>query len=263
MALTAPVSIAIVAKNEEDRIGACLDTLGFADEVIVVVDTCSTDRTFTIAQTRGCRVFSRPWSGFADQKQAAVDLAKNDWVLILDADERVCEETAEKIIELLSQPDPDMAAYGVLRRNFLHGRWIRGCGWWPDRVVRLVNKKKGCFSDHHVHEHWMAHGPVSEPDLVIDHHSFRNYADMIDKLQDYSTLAALQLKMDGRRVKSWTPMLHGFWTFFQTYLLRLGIMEGFDGFVISLLHAGGSFFKYAKLRELWYSGDTHQKGEEK
>ena len=261
MALSAPVSVAIVAKNEEDRIGACLDTLGFADEVIVVVDTRSADDTLAIARKRGGRVFSRPWSGFADQKQAAVDLAKNDWVLILDADERVPQETAEKMVDLLRQPDPDVAAYGVLRRNFLHGRWIRGCGWWPDRVVRLVNKKKGHFSHHQVHEHWMANGPVSELNMMIDHHSFRSYADMIEKLQDYSALSAMQLKMEGRQVKPWTPVLHGFWTFIQSYLIRLGIIEGFDGLVISFLHAGGSFFKYAKLRELWHYGNPRQDGE--
>jgi glycosyltransferase involved in cell wall biosynthesis len=246
-----PVSIAIIAKDEADRIGACLGTLSFADEIIVVVDDRSADDTLAIARSRGCRVFSRRWSGFAAQKQAAVDLAQNDWVLILDADEHVPEKTARAIVDLLCDPDPDVAAYSILRKNFFHGRWIRRCGWWPDRVVRLVNKTKGRFSDHCVHEHWMVDGPVTHLRATIDHHSFRNYSDLISKLQNYSTLAAQQLKKEGRRARWWTPPVHGLWTFIRTYLLTLGFMEGLDGLVISLLNAGGSFFKYAKLIELW------------
>jgi hypothetical protein len=122
-------------------------------------------------------------------------------------------------------------------------------------VVRLVDKKRGRFSDHQVHEHWVADGQVTQLDMVIEHHSFRNYADLIDKMQNYSTLSALQLRTEGARTGWWTPPLHGLWMFIRTYLLELGIVEGFDGLVIALLNAGGSFFKYAKARELWRHGD--------
>ena len=257
---TALLSVAIVAGNEADRIEACLQSLTFADEVIVVVDARSKDGTFDIARSYGCRTISKEWLGFAKQKQNAVDLAKNDWVLILDADERVPEQTAEGLKRLLTAPEPDVAAYGLLRKNFFHGRWIRRCGWWPDRVVRLVNPKKGRFSDHWVHEHWEANGTVKDLNMLIEHRSFRNYADLIDKMQNYSTLSAMQLKMEGKRCGWWTPSLHGFWTFLRTYLLELGIMEGFDGMVISLLNAGGSFMKYAKLWELWHHGNSRQDG---
>lgn len=245
-----PVSVAIVARDEEDRIAACIGSLGFAQEVVVVVDERSSDETLAIARSWGCRAVSRAWMGYARQKQLAVDLCENDWVLILDADERVSEETAGHINRLLSRPNPDVAAYGLLRKNIFHGRWVRRCGWWPDRVVRLVQKKKGRFSDHRVHEHWKADGPVEFLSVAIEHRSFRNYADLIDKMQNYSTLAALQMREEGRRVYWWTPIAHGSWMFIRTYFLELGLLEGFDGFMIATLNAGGSFLKYAKLREL-------------
>jgi glycosyltransferase involved in cell wall biosynthesis len=254
------LSVAIVAGNEADRIEACLQSLAFADEVIVVVDSRSKDETFDIARSHGCRTISKEWLGFAKQKQYAVDLAKNEWVLILDADERVPEQTAEAIKRLLDAPDPGVAAYGILRKNFFHGRWIRRCGWWPDRVVRLVNPKKGRFSDHWVHEHWQADGTVKDLSMVIEHRSFRNYADLIDKMQNYSTLSARQLKGEGKSARWWTPPLHGLWMFVRTYCLELGVMDGFDGLIISLLNAGGSFFKYAKLREICHYTEPRQDG---
>jgi (heptosyl)LPS beta-1,4-glucosyltransferase len=249
--------VAIVARDEADRIAGCIDSLGFADEVVVVVDQRSCDETLAIAQSSGCRTIAREWMGYARQKQFAVDSCANDWVLILDADERVPEPTAAAIRRLLVAPAPDDAAYNMLRKNFFHGRWIRRCGWWPDRVVRLVDKKRGRFSDHRVHEHWVADGAVADLNVAIEHHSFRNYADLIDKMQNYSTLAAIQMREDGCRAQWWTPIFHGAWMFMRTYLLELGMLEGFDGFMISILNAGGSFMKYAKLRELWLhpSGD--------
>ena len=251
-----PLSVAIIARDEADRIDACLKSLSFADDVVVVVDERSQDNTLDIAASYGYRAVSRPWQGYARQKQTAVDLAVHDWVLILDADERVPQATAQRIEALLSLPENDTAAYNFLRKNYFHGRWVRRCGWWPDRVVRLVHRKRGHFSHHLVHEHWMADGPVDHLDAVIEHRSFRNYADLIEKMQNYSTLAAVQMNADGRRVGWWTPPSHGLWTFFRTYLLELGALEGLDGLVIALLNAGGSFFKYAKARELSRPGNN-------
>jgi len=243
------VSVAIVAKDEADRIGACLDSLGFADEVVVIVDDQSRDDTLAIAQSHGCRTLSKPWMGYARQKQFAVDSCRNDWVLILDADERIPLETAARITDLMAGPDRPAAGYAFLRRNIFHGRWFKRCGWWPDRVVRLVNRKQGRFSDDLVHEQWIAQGPLERLEAVIDHYSFPTYADLLEKMQNYSTLAALQMEKDGRRAGWWSPISHGLWTFIQSYFLELGVLEGFDGFVISLTNAGGSFMKYAKLRE--------------
>ena len=249
-----PLSVAIVARDEADRIDACLAGLDFADDVVVVVDERSRDDTLARVQIHGYRAVSQPWLGFARQKQSAVDMAKHDWVLILDADERIPQETAAQILGMLSAAPTDAVAYRLQRRNVFHGRWIRRCGWWPDRVLRLVDRTRGRFSDHLVHETWLADGPVEDLDAVLEHHSFRDYAGLIDKMQHYSSLAARQMHADGRKIGWWTPPLHGGWTFFHNYVLKLGLMEGFDGLVIALLNAGGSFFKYAKARELGRHG---------
>jgi glycosyltransferase involved in cell wall biosynthesis len=248
--MTFPLSVAIVAKNEASRISRCIATLGFADEVVVVVDSSSSDDTLSIVQSHGCRTISKEWMGYARQKQFAVDMCRHQWVLILDADERVPMPTAEAIQRCLARPDPGVAAHSLLRKNILHGQWIRRCGWWPDRVIRLVDRTKGAYSEDLVHEQWVAEGPVRAIDHALEHHSFRDYADMLDKLQHYSTLAARQMHREGRSATWLTPMSHGLWMFIRTYFIELGMLAGFDGFMISILNAGGSFMKYAKLREL-------------
>lgn len=244
------LSVAIVARDEQDRLPDCLKSVRFADEV-VLVDSGSRDDTLEIAGAFGCRVIRQSWQGFARQKQFAVDRCRNDWVLILDADERVPEATAQTLEEIFGESIPagNVAGFALLRRNFFHGRWFRRCGWWPDRVLRLVDRRRGKFSENHVHERWMADGPVRDLDAVLDHRSFRNYADLIEKMQRYSTLAAREMHENGRDVGWWSPISHGGWTFLRDYLLKAGIVAGFDGFMIALLHAAGSFMKYAKLRE--------------
>jgi len=242
------LSAAVIALNEEERLPDCLRSLDFADE-IVLVDSGSRDNTIGIAESFGCRVISRNWPGYAAQKQYAVDQCRNDWVFILDADERVSPEAGQKIKKIIQDSQQQYAAFRLARKSFFHKRWIRHCGWWPDRVIRVVDRRKGEFSRHSVHERWISHGPVKDLDLNIEHYSFRNYAEMINKMQNYSDLAAADMFGEGKRAGWWTPVSHGFWMFLRTYFLELGIVEGFDGFFISLMNAGGSFMKYAKLRE--------------
>ena len=244
-----PISIAIITKDEEDRIRACLESLSFADE-IVVVDSGSMDDTVHIARTAGCRVITEKWRGYAGQKQFAVDQCRNEWVIILDADERIPRETAGKLVEMPFNAVPSITAYSFLRKNFFHERWIRHCGWWPDRIIRLVNRKQGQFNSRLVHERWITDGTIRDLNLTIDHHSFRNYSDLVNKMQTYSTLSARDMLAQGKRAGSWTPLSHGLWMFLRTYILEMGVLEGFDGFMISALNGGGSFMKYAKLREM-------------
>lgn len=242
------LSVAIIAQDEEDRISDCLESVSFADEV-VLVDSGSRDNTVGIARSFGCRVLSEKWRGYAGQKQFAVDNCMNDWVLILDADERVTHDTARRIKEIPDASLQEFAAFGFLRKNFFHGRWIRYCGWWPDRVLRLVDRRQGGFSDHLVHESWVCRGRVKELDLILEHYSFQDYSDLIRKMEAYSTLAAREMLEKGRRAGIFSPLSHGCWMFFRTYILEMGLLGGFDGFIISVLNAGGSFLKYAKLRE--------------
>ncbi len=244
-----PVSVAIITLNEADRLAECVESVRFADEIIVI-DSGSRDGTVAIARQLGCTVHEHPFESFSRQKQYAVDRCSHEWVLLVDADERVPESTANGIKHHLSETSDEIAAFGFLRRNHLHGRWIRHCGWWPDKVVRLVRRHRGAFSPNTVHERWMAQGHVAQLSLHIDHYSFRDYAEMIEKLQHYSTLAAQEMASRKKKVGCWSPLLHGGWMFFSIYILKLGFLCGFDGLIISLLNAGGSFMKYAKYWEL-------------
>lgn len=248
--LPAPkISVAIITFNEADRLAECLRSVQWADEV-VVVDSGSSDATVAIAQAAGCRVFQQPFLGFGAQKQSAVDRCRNAWVLILDADERLPEGAEDQLAAAIAMAADDVTAFSLGRRNYLHGRWIRRCGWWPDTIVRLVNKKHGRFSDAGVHECWLPQGRVVTLNLNIEHRSFRDYADMLAKLQHYSTLGARQMAQHRSRVFWWEPLTHGGWAFFHAFVIKLGFLCGFDGLVIALLNAGGSFMKYAKCREI-------------
>ncbi len=244
-----PISIAIITQDEENRLPNCLESLSFADEILVV-DSGSRDGTVDIAKSFGCKVLLETWRGYARQKQFAVDNCLNDWVLILDADERIPRETGEKVRRIIGSPESKFAAYSFLRKNFFHNRWICHCGWWPDRVVRLVNRRLGQFNDQLVHERWISDGNIKALDLTIEHRSFRCYSDLVHKMETYSTLAAQDMLKKGRHAPWSSPLSHGLWMFVRTYMLELGFMEGFDGFMISVLNAGGSFLKYAKLREM-------------
>lgn len=247
--LSANVSVAIITLNEADRIADCLRSVAFAKDV-VVVDGGSTDKTPEIAESLGARVMREPWRGFAAQKQFAVDQCRNDWVLILDADERVSAEAVALLDQAVSREGKAVAAYSFKRRNYLYGRWIKHSGWWPDRIVRLVRKDLGRFSKRFVHEQWLADGAVEALDACIDHFSFRCCSDLVAKMERYSSLGAQDLRQGGRRVSTLTPGLRGAWTFFQTYFLQLGLMDGYEGFLIAVMNGGGTFLKYAKLLEL-------------
>ncbi len=242
------LSVAVITRNEADRIACCLQSVSFADEM-VIVDSGSTDETATIAQQLGGRIIHQPFLGFGPQKQFAVDQCSHDWVLIIDADERVPKVSVETIRKAVRNADKETAAFQIQRKNFLHGRWIRHCGWWPDPLIRIVNRVQGRFSEDMVHERWLTDGMVRPLPCVIEHHSFRSYSGMIEKLQHYSSLGASQMVARGHRSSPLSPLLHGFWTFVQVYGLRLGFLDGFDGFMIALLNAGGSFMKYAKCWE--------------
>lgn len=242
------LSVAIITKNEEERLPDCLKSVHFADD-IAVIDSESTDQTIAIAKNMGARVFIEPWKGYAQQKQSAVDHCLYDWVLILDADERVPPATAAKISETLKTVSAETAAFGFNRKNILHDKWIKHCGWYPDRIVRLVNRKIGKFDECYVHESWHTQGKVAMLETDIEHISFRDYSEMIVKMEHYSSLAAKEFLKNQKSVNRFSPLFHGLWMFFRTYFIELGLLEGFDGFMISTLNAGGSFLKYAKLIE--------------
>lgn len=241
-----PLSAAVITKDEEKNLPGCLKSLSFADD-IVVVDSGSTDKTIEIAKEFGCRVFVEDWKGFGPQKNSAVDKCKHEWVLLLDADERVPYETKETIEKALDKPTAE--AYRFRMKHFVHGNWIKHAGYWPDWHIRLINKTKGSFLGM-THEKWVTAGRVHDLNAHIEHHAFSNYADMLTSLDEYSTIISRELFASGRRANPLTPLYHGIGTFLKIYLLQRGCLAGIDGLIIALTKAGGSFFKYAKLLEL-------------
>jgi (heptosyl)LPS beta-1,4-glucosyltransferase len=249
------LSAAIITRNEEERLPDCLKSASFADEILVV-DSGSTDGTIGLAKSYGARVLVEKWRGFSEQKQFAVDHCNHDWVLILDADERIPEETARTIAMEMARQESHTSAFSFRRKNYLHDRWIRHCGWWPDRTVRLVNRKEGRFDGRPVHERWITPGRVKGLDAAIEHRSFRHYSEMVAKMELYSNLASKELFEQNVRAGTMTPITHGLWMFFRTYLLEWGFLDGFNGFLISVMNAGGSFLKYAKLKELHLQGKS-------
>jgi len=241
------ISIAIITKNEEDRIEECLKTLSFADEIIVV-DSESTDKTVEIAKKYGCRIYEEKWEGFGSHKNKAISKCQYQWVLVLDADERIPEETVQKILEILNNPQAD--AYSFPRKNYFRNKWIRHCGWWPDRVVRLFNKNKGAIKDLLVHEAITTQGRIVEINTPIIHHSIRNIEHILQKVNTYSSLGAKELYKRGKNVSLITVFLKTLSAFIKLYFLKRGFLDGYEGFIISYSHAVYTCYKYLKLIEM-------------
>lgn len=243
-----PLTVVIIAKNEAERIEACLQSVSWADE-IVVVDSGSSDATCEIARRYTDKVFDVPWRGFGPQKQAAVDLANNDWILNIDCDERVTPELGQEIRGILAQ-DTINIAYSVPRRTFLGDKEIGHCGWYPDRTIRLFNRRRARFSDNIVHERVVADGPVAACKGHLLHFSFSGIGPVLTKLNHYSDLSASQMFEQGRRCRLLDLTARPLFAFFKTYLLRLGFLDGMEGLEISITTALLTFAKYVKLREL-------------
>lgn len=243
-----PLSVAIITKNEAANLPACLESIAFASQV-VVVDSGSTDETVKIARDFGCDVYEEDWLGFGRQKQVAVDRCRNEWILILDADERVPPETESLIRELLSR-SPAADGYSFPRKNFFQGRWIRHAGWWPDRVVRLFRKSRGGITETLVHEAVCVTGSVIPLSAPLQHFTESSLERLLQKINHYSTLGAEEAFASGRRSSVWGAALRAKLTFFHDYFIRFGFLDGRQGFTLAIAAGVNKFFKYAKLSEL-------------
>ena len=249
-----PLSVAVITLNEEERLADCLASVAFADE-IVVVDSGSSDRTVAIAEAHGARVITQAWLGFGRQKQFAIDQCRHQWVLVLDADERIPPATAQEITAVLRQPAH--VAYSLPRQNFFCGRWLKHAGWWPDRVVRLFDRTQARMSDRLVHEGLVVDGPVGQLQGVIVHQANRDIAHTLAKINDYSSAGAAELAKSGRKGSPWQAAARSAWAFVHNYLLRRGFLDGKEGFVQAVCDAVNVFFKHAKL---WESGRRKDRG---
>ncbi|AQS52187.1 LPS biosynthesis protein [Paenalcaligenes hominis] len=239
------LSVIIITKNEEAHIVACLESVQFADEIIVL-DSGSTDKTCELATAHGAQVHhTTDWPGFGVQKNRALALATHEWVLSIDADERVPEALAAEIQSVLRAPQAN--AYSVARLSCFAGRWIRHSGWWPDRLVRLFKRDAGRFKDVRVHESVVVEGLVAELRGHLLHYPYDSLETLITKTNFYSTAAALSLYEKGKHIPIAGIALKAFWTFIRIYVLRRGFLDGRAGFILAGVAASGSFFRYSKL----------------
>jgi glycosyltransferase involved in cell wall biosynthesis len=260
MAEKIPLSVAIITKDEAANLPACLRSVAFAAQV-VVVDSGSTDGTLDIARGFGCDVFVEDWRGFGRQKQMAIDRCRKPWVLVLDADERIPPETQSAIRAAVSGGAADVAGYSFPRKNFFQGRWIRRMGWWPDRITRLFRSGRGRMTDASVHEAVEVDGTVVSLESPIEHCTESRLSEILKKIDRYSTLAAEEAFREGRRSSPWEALMRAELTFMHNYILRLGFLDGRQGLVLSVTDAVNKFFKYAKLSELNRRAGAGEEGE--
>ncbi len=243
-----PISVAIITLNEERNLPACLDSVKWADE-IVVCDSGSTDRTLALAAEYGARTFREAWRGFGGHKNLAVERTSHPWVLVLDADERVTPALQQEIEAILADPAAE-DGYLIPRRSYFLGRWIRGCGWYPDETIRLFRRGRGRFGERSVHEAVTVEGRVGRLRAPLEHFTYDSVGAFLQRMDRYSTLAAEELQRAGRRSHPWDLLGRPAWTFLRLFLLQRGWREGWYGLVLSGLYAGYAFSKYAKLWEL-------------
>jgi glycosyltransferase involved in cell wall biosynthesis len=230
------LSVVIITKNEEKFITDAVSSAIFADEVLVL-DSGSTDQTCNIAKEMGARVKRQDWLGFGAQKNKAVELANNDWVFVLDADERITLELQDEITSTLKNPQSD--GYRIARLNNFFGKNIKTCGLYPDYSIRLFNRNKGKFNDVAVHESVQMSGSVSTLNNHMIHLAYETIDEFRTKQKKY---AALSHKKKNRFKALISPP----WTFFKIYFIKLGLLDGWHGFVIAKLYAQYTFWKYTK-----------------
>ena len=237
------LSAIIITRDEAANIGSCLDSLAFCDER-VVVDAASRDGTMMIAKEKGARVATHEWKGFGAQKNYALSLAQGDWVLSIDADERVSEALAREIQSAIATGKAD--GYEVPRRSSFCGRMMLHSGWFPDRVLRLFRRDRARFSDDVVHERVVCDGPVARLKEPILHYPVARLEDAIRRIDQYSTLGAEKLAASDRRITALSGVTHGVGTFLRVYLLKLGFLDGAAGFMLAVANAEGAYYRYQK-----------------
>jgi glycosyltransferase involved in cell wall biosynthesis len=242
------LSAIVITKNEAGNIADCLATLSFCDERIVV-DVGSTDGTIAIAEKLGARVAIREWTGFGAQKNFALSLAEGDWVLSIDADERVTSELAEEIRTAIQKTNID--GYELPRQSSFCGRPMRHSGWFPDYVLRLFRRSRARFTDDLVHERAVCDGPIARLRGALIHYPVLRLEDALSRMDRYSTAGAEMLLASGRRVSFVSGISHGLWAFLRTYIVKAGFLDGREGFLLAVANAEGTYYRYMKA---WVKG---------
>jgi len=242
-----PISVIIITKNEEKNIIDCLESVKWAQEIIIV-DSGSNDRTKQISQEYTHNFFFHKWQGFGVQKQIALDYATFDWVLSIDADERVTKELKIEIIESINKKDFD--GYYIPRLSNYFGKFIKHSGWFPDYTVRLVRRNKAAFSKDMVHEKIKISGKLGKLENYLIHFPYESFGHHMKKINSYSELGAIQLKKKNYKI-SW-PLIYlkAVSRFFRVIILKFGLFDGWRGFLIAITSSISCYQKYSKFKKL-------------
>jgi len=241
------LTVTVITRDEAANILAALDSVTWADELIVV-DSGSTDDTVALARQRTDRVFVREWPGYSAQKNFAAEQASHDWILSLDADERVTPALADEIRALLGS-EPGARGYDMPRVSFYLGKWIRTTDWYPDHQLRLYDRREGTWAGE-VHEGVHVSGAMGRLRADLQHFPYRDISHHLETIDRYTTLAARQLQANGRTVGMAGLAARPIGAFLRNYLARGGWRDGSVGLVVSILNSYYVFLKFAKLWEL-------------
>ena len=240
------ISVVVITKDEEKNISDCLKSVQWADEIIVV-DSESSDRTVELAKQFTDKIFIRKWEGYVPQKKYALSLARNEWILSLDADERVPVELKD---ENLNLAPGQFSGFKIRRKNFLLKKEITSCGWEKDYQLRLLKKDKAGLSDRLVHEKFIVDGQVDTLKNPMLHYTFSSFSEYLDKINYYTSLKAQELFRKKKKVGMWTIISHTVSAFFAFFFIKRGFKDGVNGMIISLLHSVSTMMNYIKLWEL-------------
>ena len=239
------LSVAIIARDEQHSIAPCLESISWADEV-VVLDSGSIDATVEICRSLGARVEITDWPGFGAQKNRAIERCSGDWILSLDADERVTPDLRAAIERAMASPG-EHTAFRIPRLSSYCGRTMRHGGWWPDYVVRLFRRGKARFSEDLVHEKLLVEGTTGTLKEPLAHEAFVDLQEVLAKMDRYSSAGAQHLLATGAGGSLTRAVGHGLWAFVRTYLLRAGYLDGREGFMLAVSNAEGTYYRYLKL----------------
>lgn len=241
------LSVTIITKNEEKNIQRCLNSVKWADE-IVVVDSGSTDKTVSICENFGCKVIKTEWKGFGKTKKFAVDNASYNWIFSIDADEEVTKELKDHIQKILSYPKA--RCYKLKRRSYYLGKKIQYCGWNNDYPLRLFNRKYGNFNEKIVHESVQLTGRVDRIESELVHYTYPTLESHVNRMIKYAELSAKQKFKNGKSVTICGAIIRSLIKFIKMYFFQLGLLDGKHGLLLSLNSSYGVFLKYLKLWEM-------------
>ena len=241
------LSVIVITKNEAANIAKCLESVKWADEIIVL-DSGSSDKTVEICKTFTPHVFDTDWQGFGIQKQRALEKATGDWVLSIDADEMISSELRTEIENAISQNQFD--AFLLPRLSSYCGKFIKHGGWYPDYILRLFRRESGRFTDDVIHEYVIVEGKIGKLNTPILHESYSDLSEVLEKVNSYSTLQAQKLFERGAKSSLLKAIFRAWWKFIQTYFIKAAFLDGQHGLMLAISSAEGVYYKYLKLLEL-------------